>query len=302
MIPGMAYHLISRVVAKQFLITTERQRRKYLELQWRALQHVDWRLLGYALMSNHIHLVAVAGEAPLDAWIRPVHTQFADLINRDEKRIGPVLARGPAAYHVDGGRVAHLLAYVHNNPVRANLVSSAVESTWTSHRAYVGAGEVPPCLDVNAGRELVAMNADDFDAWVGDPAQRHERSFSEDAHEREVAQLMARERSPILRSEHEQVAVEIVDRAAALVGTTPAQIRSGTRKSQELNARVVAVWCATRLGLSERVIGQALHLSQQRVSSIRGQPPAVDMDALTQIVVNEVRRARTVESRDADNG
>ena len=169
---GRLYHLISRVIAREFLISTKLQRSLYLDLQWRALRRVDWRLIGFALMSNHLHLVALAGDAPLDLWLRPVHSRFADIVNRDHSRIGPVLVRGPKAYAIDTGRAAHLLAYVHNNPVRAGVVRTAVESTWTSHRAYVGAADVPLCLDVQLGREILGTTYEQFDEWVADPARR----------------------------------------------------------------------------------------------------------------------------------
>jgi REP element-mobilizing transposase RayT len=287
--PGRLYHLISRVVANEFLITSASQRSHYLELQWRALQYVDWKLLGFALMSNHIHLMAMAGDAPLDAWLRPAHSRFADIVNKDRNRIGPVLVRGPTAYPVDSGRAAHLLAYIHNNPVRANVVGSAVESNWTSHRAYVGAADVPLCLDVGLGRTLTGMGSDQLAAWVDDPAQRADRSFSEEAHEREMQRVREYASETIPRELHQSVAVAIVESAAMHVGITSDAIRNGNRRRPAVQARAVAVRCGAALGLTETVVAHALQISQQRVSMLRQQAPSNDIEALAVLVQREIR-------------
>lgn len=41
-----------------------------------------------------------------------------------------------------------LVRYVHNNPVRAGLAPDAAGSTWSSHRAYIGAEKAPEWLRV----------------------------------------------------------------------------------------------------------------------------------------------------------
>jgi DNA-binding MarR family transcriptional regulator len=43
-----------------------------------------------------------------------------------------------------------LLRYVHNNPVRAGLVDRASESSWSSHRAYLGLSPCPSWLATDA--------------------------------------------------------------------------------------------------------------------------------------------------------
>src|SRR5690606_4780288 len=60
-----------------------------------------------------------------------------------------------------------LVAYIHNNPVAAEVVPRARESTWTSHRAYMGLDVAPAWLHVDSG--LLRAGLDDraqFDAWI----------------------------------------------------------------------------------------------------------------------------------------
>jgi hypothetical protein len=47
-----------------------------------------------------------------------------------------------------------LLSYVHNNPVRAGVVEDPSDSSWTSHRAYLGEAAAPRWLDIRLGLHL----------------------------------------------------------------------------------------------------------------------------------------------------
>src|SRR5262245_43179245 len=98
---GSAYHLISRFVDREWFIEQENEREHYLMLLGRALEESRWRLITYAVMSNHIHLGAIAGSDPLDRWIRRVHSPFADALNRARNRIGSIFVRGPKASSVE---------------------------------------------------------------------------------------------------------------------------------------------------------------------------------------------------------
>ena len=65
----------------------------------------------------------------------------------------------------------HLLAYVHNNPVRAGLVGLPCETDWTSHRAYAGLASTPSWLCAARGLALsrfghTKRERDRFDALV----------------------------------------------------------------------------------------------------------------------------------------
>lgn len=164
---GMPYHLISRFVGSEYFIREEHTRRTYLHLLGAALSKTDWRCFAFAIMSNHIHLGAVAGNEPLVTWMREVHGPFAELMNERHARIGSVFVRGPNAIGVQHEGVAKLVAYIHHNPVRAGVVSRAEASDWTSHRAYRGDGKAVPWLDVHLGAHLAGfLDARAFAAWI----------------------------------------------------------------------------------------------------------------------------------------
>src|SRR5678816_2085560 len=120
-VPGDVYHLISRFIDRDWLITRDSEREHYLTLLGRALSESDWKCISYAVMSNHVHLATIAGNGNLDSWIRRVHGPFATAMNIAHDRIGSMFVRGPRDIATPPDRVANLIAYSHNNPVRATI-------------------------------------------------------------------------------------------------------------------------------------------------------------------------------------
>jgi hypothetical protein len=263
-VPGTAYHLISRFVDREWFIKAEEERRHYRRLLGRALSETDWRCLAFAVMSNHFHLAAIAGEQPLDSWIRRVHAPFATSLNLAYDRIGPIFVRGPKDIPIEEERIGSVIAYIHNNPVRARVVKHAAETDWTSHREYVGLARCPPWLHVNEGLArsgFVPTNATAFDAWVGDPARiEFDHIYEKAVNEKAV--------SPVRRRVLPIAASEIVAATASELGLSIGQLTSSRRGALESAAREVAVYCASRCGLLGTDIAGALAITQQAVSHI----------------------------------
>jgi hypothetical protein len=125
----------------------------------RALVRTDWSALGFALMSSHVHWAMRAGRRPSSAVIKPLHTGFARWLNARQSRLGPVFADRHRTLTFEAETAAALLAYIHNNPVRAGVVADPADSGWTSHRAYLGLTAAPPWLDVERGLALCGFSA-----------------------------------------------------------------------------------------------------------------------------------------------
>jgi hypothetical protein len=95
-----------------------------------ALRKADWRFLAFALMGSHGHLVFFAGNEPPSKIMRPLGAGFACWWNsrmrkrgyRYSRTRGPVFADRFADIIIPRERTGIVIAYVHNNPVRARVV------------------------------------------------------------------------------------------------------------------------------------------------------------------------------------
>ncbi|MCG8419505.1 MAG: hypothetical protein MJE77_16360, partial [Proteobacteria bacterium] len=97
---GAVVHIISRFVNRAYRLNTDAQRENYLSRVARVVSHTDWTLLGYALLSTHIHWAAVAGNKPLWQFAKPLHCGFARWLNITDSTFGPVFAERPSAFIV----------------------------------------------------------------------------------------------------------------------------------------------------------------------------------------------------------
>jgi REP element-mobilizing transposase RayT len=88
----IAHHVTQRGNARRFILDCDADRNVYLELLREDIQRCNVTLLGYCLMSNHVHLVLVPGKADgLAKALKHTHGRYA-LLER-----GPPFHRTPLA-------------------------------------------------------------------------------------------------------------------------------------------------------------------------------------------------------------
>src|SRR5262245_11876482 len=218
--PKVVYHVISRFVARGWIVRDLEERLKYLHYLGMALGQSDWLCIAYAIMSNHIHLAMVAGEQPMWKWLKRVHSPFANWINQRNDRLGSVFADRPKVWAIRPENVASLVAYIHNNPVRAGVVRAANESRWTSHAAFTGTDDPPRWLAVEEGLRLCNVTRAAFDARVATEHGSHRdvplEGIHREARKRGAIELGTPTRDPI--------EVPLVARAFARIRPDPREV------------------------------------------------------------------------------
>jgi REP element-mobilizing transposase RayT len=150
-VTGGLFHVISRFHDHRFYLDIEGAREQYLKLLGNALKTHDARVIAYCLMSSHVHLVLQLGNDALGTLTKKVHAPFANWLNARRGGLGTVLADRPKSVLVHSDTYGlELIRYVHNNPVRAGVVDRATDSSWTSHRSYLGLEACPAWLSTEA--------------------------------------------------------------------------------------------------------------------------------------------------------
>jgi putative transposase len=312
--PGTVHHVISRFVDRDWFFKDDYERGRYLDLLGRALAASDWLCFAYALMSNHIHLSLLAGPSAPGSWLKRTHSPFAVWMNKRHERLGPLFADRPAMWTVQAANEGKLTAYIHNNPVRAGLVGSAGESTWTSHAAYVGRAPRPKWLAVDEGLERCGFQGrpQDFDQWV---AGCHEEIEHPDlrgiyraarrrgAVEIGIAPAAANSEVPIVARPFAHVRPDprkVVDIISSICGLDPLIVSSRSNVREPVAARKIAVHCGRDLGISLTDMGTALGMSRQGASRLGSSTldPAQRrlLDVARERIIGETYRSLRAES------
>lgn len=96
-------------------------------------------MLGYCLMTNHVHLVVIphSGQS-MARTLRRAHSEFAQSLNRAYQRSGHLWQNRFYSCILDERHLWTALRYVEQNPVRSSLVRRAEEWEWSSAREHLG--------------------------------------------------------------------------------------------------------------------------------------------------------------------
>jgi putative transposase len=107
----------------------------------------EWSVLGWALMSNHFHLVVQVGEQGLAAGMQRLNLFLASISNARFSRTNHCLGNRYWSEELeDEPRLHSCIRYVMWNPVRAGIVAEPCDSPWTSCRAGAGLERAHPAL------------------------------------------------------------------------------------------------------------------------------------------------------------
>lgn len=145
---NVPYHVTQRGNARQTILSSDAERGVYLELLRKYTQLYDLSLLGYCLMSNHVHLVVVPRKAQsLAAALKQTHGRYASYWNALHKSSGHVWQGRFYSCPMDDAHLWIALRYTERNPLRAKMVVDAAEWSWSSAAAHCGEAQAPSWLD-----------------------------------------------------------------------------------------------------------------------------------------------------------
>ena len=143
---GAYYHVVSRGNNQQIIFDDE-LRRLFLQRLLSVTIQFEWRVLAFALMSNHYHLVLKIGDYGLSDGMCGLNGWFARTSNGRFDRINHCFGQRFWSAQLETQHyVLNSVRYCHWNPSRAQIVGDPSESIWTSFRASVGLDEPHPVL------------------------------------------------------------------------------------------------------------------------------------------------------------
>lgn len=159
MLPGVACHVTQRGVDRRPTFTVDDDRQTYLRLLRENLEDAQVRILGWCLMSNHVHVVAVPQqENSLSILFRRLHGRYAQYYNARWGRTGHLWQNRFFACALGPGHLWAALAYVERNPVRAGIVQEAVQYRWSSAPAHMSGRDSDSVLDLEWWRREAPDN------------------------------------------------------------------------------------------------------------------------------------------------
>ena len=123
------------------ILETDAERSVYLDLLDQGLERYGVELLGYCLMSNHVHLVVVPSKQDgLARSLKQTHGRFAGYWNAVNRSSGHVWQGRYYSCPLDEPHLWEALRYTELNAVRARLAARAEDWPWSSAPYHCGLG------------------------------------------------------------------------------------------------------------------------------------------------------------------
>jgi putative transposase len=152
---GVPHHITQRGNNRQDTFLLDEDRRIYLNtLRAKCRQH-RVSVLGYCLMSNHVHLIATPehGNA-LARALGETHWIYARYVNQRYRRSGHLWQNRFYPCPLGPAHVVAALVYADLNPLRAGLVGAAEQYPWSSAGKHSGGSDPADLVDDWSWREL----------------------------------------------------------------------------------------------------------------------------------------------------
>ncbi len=138
---GQAHHVTQRGNKQQDVFLQPGDREMYLGLLREYTKRYQLSLIGYCLMTNHIHLVVVPeSRQSLAKAIGRTHNDYSRWLNVRQHEVGHLWQNRFFSCPLSERHTWAALQYVEMNPVRAGLSAHAWDWPWSSARAHIGAG------------------------------------------------------------------------------------------------------------------------------------------------------------------
>jgi len=174
-VPECVHHVTQRGNARREVFFTPQDRQVYLGLLRQYAEHYALRILGYCLMTNHVHLVALPQHPDsLAKTLREVHGRYARYRNAIERVTGHLWQNRYYSCPVEDAGLASLMRYVELNPVRATLVRSAADYAWSSAVTHLGGTDAAGLVGLEQWRK--EWTPEDWARWLCQGEQRIEEA------------------------------------------------------------------------------------------------------------------------------
>lgn len=154
-IPDVPVHITQRGNQGQDVFLADYDRRIYLEKLKFYADRFKMDVLGYCLMTNHVHIIAVPRrDDSLAKALGRTHNDYSRWLHIRQGVVGHLWQNRFFSCALDNHHLWQALRYVERNPVRAGLVWHPEEWLWSSAQAHLQGADPSGLLNFDRWKQL----------------------------------------------------------------------------------------------------------------------------------------------------
>ena len=140
--PGTLHHVIVRGIERRKIVTDNQDRDNFISRLGTLAKETGTAIYGWALLSNHAHILLRSGATGLPTFMRRLLSGYATSFNRRHRRFGHLFQnRYKSIICEEDTYFKELVRYIHLNPLRVKLVDSLgrlERYKWCGHAVVLG--------------------------------------------------------------------------------------------------------------------------------------------------------------------
>lgn len=131
------YHIMIRGNERKNIFLDDIDRIRFIDTLQKILRANQSKLYAYCLMDNHVHLLIAEGNDDIAVIMKKISVSYVVYFNRKYQRIGHLFHDRFRSEPVeDDNYLLGAIRYIHNNPVKAEMVKKASDYRWSSYNLY----------------------------------------------------------------------------------------------------------------------------------------------------------------------
>ena len=130
------YHVILRSINQHIIFEEDYDYQKFLYILSDCAKKYDVTIYAYCLMDNHVHLLISSSPGNLGTFFQSLGTRFVRWYNTKYSRSGHLFQDRFHSVAIENEiSFLSVLVYIHNNPVKANVIRYPSEYRWCRTRS-----------------------------------------------------------------------------------------------------------------------------------------------------------------------
>ena len=133
------FHIIVQGIKKEYIFNKKIMIEKYIELLSNEVSNYRIQIIAYCIMNNHAHILLYTERiSEMSLYMHSINQKFAQYYNYiNKERVGYVFRdrfKSEPIFSVQS--LIRCIRYIHNNPVKANMVKYAKDYKYSSYNRY----------------------------------------------------------------------------------------------------------------------------------------------------------------------
>ena len=151
------YHVIIRGINRQSIFIDDEDNEKFLDTLVICKKISGFKIFGYCLMGNHVHLLIKEEKEKVGQIFRRIGARYVYWYNWKYRRSGHLFQdRFKSEAVEDDKYFITVLRYIHQNPRKAGLCKKLEDYQWSSYCDYTGGRGI---TDISFALDLIGLDS-----------------------------------------------------------------------------------------------------------------------------------------------